>query len=223
MRNGRPHLVLFDLDGTLVDSVPDLAYCVDTMLRELGLPGATEEEVRHWVGNGAERLVKRALTQTMDDEPSDLDQYERAYARLLDLYAEHTDELSRLYPGAREGLDYVNALGCPIGCVTNKAERFTIPLLKSLGIYDDFHMIIGGDTLPAKKPDPFPLLFCAEQYKANPKHSVMVGDSVNDVQAARAAGFRILCVSYGYNHGNDIGDEGPDAVMHSLADLPTHL
>jgi len=119
--------------------------------------------------------------------------------------------------------DYVNALGCPIGCVTNKAERFTIPLLKSLGIYDDFHMIIGGDTLPAKKPDPFPLLFCAEQYKANPKHSVMVGDSVNDVQAARAAGFRILCVSYGYNHGNDIGDEGPDAVMHSLADLPTHL
>ncbi|MGQ0659119.1 MAG: phosphoglycolate phosphatase [Chromatiales bacterium] len=216
-------MILFDLDGTLVDSVPDLTYCVDAMLRELGLPGASEDDVRRWVGNGAERLVKRALTRTMDDDPLDITLYRRAYDRLLDLYAENTDKFSRLYPGVRDGLDYVRTLGCPVGCVTNKAERFTLPLLKSLGIYADFRIIIGGDTLPARKPDPFPLLYCAGQCNADPGHSVMVGDSINDLHAARAAGMRILCVSYGYNHGNDIGVEGPDAVMNSLAELPAYL
>lgn len=216
-------MVLFDLDGTLVDSVPDLAWCVDRMLRELGLPGATEDEVRRWVGNGTERLVKRALTRTMNGEPDDPTLLERALARMLDLYADNNDERSRLYPGAREGLEYVRSLGCPVGCVTNKPERFTGPLLESLAIHDYFDIVIGGDTLPTRKPDPGPLLHCAKHYGIDPAHAVMIGDSVNDVHAARAAGMRVLCVSYGYNHGNDIGEEGPDAVMHSLADLPNHL
>lgn len=216
-------MILFDLDGTLVDSVPDLAWCVDTMLREFGLPGAGEEEVRLWVGNGAERLVKRALTRTMEGEPQDGRFFLRAFDRVLELYGENTDRYSRLYPGVHEGLAYARTLGCPLGCVTNKAERFTLPLLNSLGIYDDFRIIVGGDTLPARKPDPLPLLYCAEQCDAEPGCSVMVGDSINDVHAARGAGMRILCVSYGYNHGNDIGREGPDAVMHSLAELPAHL
>ena len=223
MSPDRPDLVLFDLDGTLVDSLPDIAYCVDLMLAEMGLPAAGEAQVRLWVGNGAERLVKRALTGTMDGEPEDARRFEQAHRRFLELYAEHSDRHSRLYPGAREGLAYVNGLGCAVGCVTNKPGLFTDRLLRSLGIYDDFRIVVSGDTLPKKKPDPYPLLYCAERYQADPARSVMVGDSVNDIQAARAAGFRILCVSYGYNHGNDIGAEGPDAVISNLAELAAYF
>jgi phosphoglycolate phosphatase len=220
---GAPELLLFDLDGTLVDSVPDLAFCLNAMLTELALPAASEEEVRVWVGNGAERLVKRALTRRMDGEPEDQALLRRALARLMEIYAENTDQYSQLYPGATEGLDYARSLGCPLGLVTNKAERFTVPLMRSLGIFDRFDIVVGGDTLPTQKPHPGPLLHCAEQYRAAPAHSVMIGDSINDLQAARAAGMRILCVSYGYNHGNDIGTHGPDAILHSLAELPAHL
>jgi phosphoglycolate phosphatase len=223
MTRARPDMVLFDLDGTLVDSLPDIAHCVDLMLAELGLPPAGEAQVRLWVGNGAERLVKRALTRTLEGEPEDVAQFERARQLFLDFYAEHSDRHSRLYPGAREGLAYVRDLGCTVGCVTNKPEQFTERLLKTLGIFDQFQIVVSGDTLPKKKPDPYPLLYCAERYQADPARSVMVGDSVNDIQAARAAGFRILCVSYGYNHGNDIGTEGPDAVIGNLAELAAYL
>ncbi|HTT08327.1 MAG TPA: phosphoglycolate phosphatase [Gammaproteobacteria bacterium] len=223
MNNGVPELVLFDLDGTLVDSVPDIAYCIDQMLGELGRAPAGETQVRMWVGNGAERLIKRALTRAMDAEPDDTAEYQRAHARFLELYGEHTDELSRLYPGALEGLRYARSLGCPVGCVTNKAARFTEPLLRSLGIRGEFEIVVSGDTLARRKPDPLPLLHCADKCGARPAHSVMVGDSINDIQAARAAGFRIVCVSYGYNHGNDISVEKPDAVIPTLADLSAHL
>jgi phosphoglycolate phosphatase len=223
MNGAGPQLMLFDLDGTLVDSVPDLAYCVNIMLSELNQPAANEDEVRHWVGNGAERLVKRALTRSMDGEPDDEALLKRALIRLMDIYAENTDRYSCLYPGAMEGLNYARALGCPLGLVTNKAERFTVPLMKSLGIHDHFDIIVGGDTLPTQKPHPGQLLHCAKQYQAEPARSVMVGDSINDLQAARAAGMRILCVSYGYNHGEDIGSQQPDAVLHSLANLSAHV
>jgi len=221
--DGAPELLLFDLDGTLVDSVPDLACCLNAMLTELALPAASEDEVRMWVGNGAERLVKRALTRRMDGEPEDQALLSRALARLMEIYGENTDQYSQLYPGVIEGLDYARSLGCPLGVVTNKAERFTVPLLRSLGIFDRFDIVVGGDTLATQKPHPGPLLHCAEQYRAAPARSVMIGDSVNDLQAARAAGMRILCVSYGYNHGQDIGTHGPDAILHSLAELPAHL
>jgi phosphoglycolate phosphatase len=219
----RPELVLFDLDGTLVDSVPDIAWCIDRMLVEQGRPPAGEAQVRLWVGNGAERLIKRALTGDMDAEPEDAGLFDCARQRFLDLYAGHADERSALYPGVTEGLDYVRGLGCPVGCVTNKPGRFTGPLLRSLGILDRFDIVVSGDTLPNQKPDPLPLLHCAGQWAARPAASVMIGDSINDIRAARAAGFRILCVSYGYNHGRDIGAQQPDAVLASLADLPVHL
>lgn len=223
MSDRAPEMLLFDLDGTLVDSVPDLAFCLNAMLTELALPAASEEEVRMWVGNGAERLIKRAITRRMDGEPEDRALLQRALARLMEIYAENTDQYSRLYPGVIEGLGYARSLGCPLGLVTNKAERFTLPLMRSLGILDHFDIVVGGDTLPTQKPHPGPLLHCAGQYRAAPARSVMIGDSINDLQAARAAGMRILCVSYGYNHGNDIGTHGPDAILHSLAELPAHL
>ena len=216
--NLRPRMILIDVDGTLVDSVPDLGYCVDEMMQRLGRPPHGEAAVRNWVGNGVERLVRRALIGALDGEPDDAD-FSRAYPIFLDLYAENTSKRSVLYPGVREGLDWLRAAGYPLGCVTNKAAQFTEPLLKDLGVYDRFDIVISGDSLPKKKPDPLPLLHAADYFGVAPADSLMVGDSVSDVSAARAAGFRIVCMSYGYNHGEDIRLAKPDAVIDSMTEL----
>lgn len=222
MINIKPEMILIDVDGTLVDSVPDLTYCVDEMMRRLQREPWGENRVRDWVGNGVERLVQRALIGQLDGEPSDAD-FEKAYPIFLELYADNTSKRSQLYPGVREGLDYLKGAGYPLGCVTNKAAQFTEPLLKDLGIHDYFSIVVSGDTLEQKKPHPAPLLHAAEFFKVEPAQALMVGDSVSDVKAARAAGFRIVCVSYGYNHGEDIRLARPDLVIESLAQLRTEL
>jgi len=214
----RPEMILIDLDGTLVDSVPDLAFCVDAMLTQLGRPTRGEARVRDWVGNGVERLVRRALVGQLDGEPPAAD-FERAYPLFMELYAENTSRRSRLYPGIREGIDLLKSAGYKLGCVTNKAARFTEPLLKDLGVYDDFAIVVSGDTLPRKKPDPEPLLYAAAHLGCEPSSALMIGDSVSDVAAARAAGFQIVCMSYGYNHGDDIREARPDAVIDSLTEV----
>ena len=214
----KPRMILIDVDGTLVDSVPDLAYCVDAMMEHLRRPPRGEAAVRNWVGNGVERLVRRALIGQLDGEPDEAD-FERAYPVFLELYRENTSKRSVLYPGIREGLDYLAAAGYPLGCVTNKAAQFTEPLLRDLGVRDSFSIVISGDTLPRRKPDPMPLLHAAEFFGVEPADALMVGDSVSDVKAARAAGFAIVCMSYGYNHGQDIREARPDAVMDSLVEI----
>ncbi|MCG8039638.1 MAG: phosphoglycolate phosphatase [gamma proteobacterium symbiont of Stewartia floridana] len=214
----KPEMILIDVDGTLVDSVPDLAYCVDEMMKQLGRPVYGEAKVRDWVGNGVERLVRRALIGQLNGEPDEAD-FERAYPIFLELYAENTSLRSALYPGIREGLDYLKGQGYRLGCVTNKAAQFTLPLLKDLGVHDDFEIIIAGDTLPKKKPDPMPLLHAAENLGVEPSAALMVGDSQSDVKAARAASFQIVCMSYGYNHGEDIRNYNPDAVIDSLTEI----
>ena len=218
MSINKPEMILIDVDGTLVDSVPDLAYCVDEMMKQLDRPGYGEDRVRNWVGNGVERLVRRALVDQLDGEPEEAE-FARAYPIFLELYAANTSKRSLLYPGIREGLDYLKASGYRLGCVTNKAAQFTLPLLRDLGVYDEFELIISGDTLPKKKPDPMPLLHAAEHFGVAPAHALMIGDSQSDVKAARAAGFQIVCMSYGYNHGEDIRDYHPDAVLDSLAEI----
>ncbi|MCB1790046.1 MAG: phosphoglycolate phosphatase [Gammaproteobacteria bacterium] len=218
MSLNKPQMILIDVDGTLVDSVPDLAYCVDEMMKRLGRPVHGEAKVRNWVGNGVERLVRRALVGELDGEPSDED-FERAYPIFLELYADNTSKRSCLYPGVREGLDYLQAQGYRLGCVTNKAAQFTLPLLKDLGVHDAFGIIVAGDTLAVKKPDPGPLLHAAKHFGVAPADALMIGDSKSDVTAARAAGFQIVCMSYGYNHGEDIRDYAPDAVIDSMDEL----
>ena len=218
MKLSRPEMVLIDVDGTLVDSVPDLAYCVDAMMDELGMSRRGEKRVRHWVGNGVERLVKRALVNQLDGEPD-----EALYARALPvfeaLYRDNTSKRSRLYPGVQEALDFLQTTGVRMGCVTNKASQFTLPLLQDLGVDDYFEIVICGDMVERKKPDPQSLLMAAEQLETEPRASLMIGDSMSDVNAARAAGFQIVCMSYGYNHGEDIRDYDPDAVVDSMADI----
>ncbi|KAA6184020.1 phosphoglycolate phosphatase [Thiohalocapsa marina] len=219
----RPEMVLIDVDGTLVDSVPDLTFCVDAMMQQLGRPPRGEAAVRTWVGNGVERLVRRALSGTLDGEPTDAD-FDRAYPLFLELYADNTSKRSHLYEGVREGIDWLAANGYRLGCVTNKAAQFTEPLLRDLGIRDAFELVVSGDTLAEKKPSPAPLLHAARQLGVAPDRALMVGDSVSDVKAARAAGFLgIICMSYGYNHGQDIRSAGPDAVIDSMTQLPTLL
>jgi len=209
---------MIDLDGTLVDSVPDLAYCADAMLTELGMPTRGEAKVRQWVGNGVERLVKRALLDRLEGEPEPA-LFDKALPVFMALYKENVSQRSRLYPGVKEGLEFLRGAGYKLGCITNKAAAFTEPLLKDVGIYDYFEIVVSGDTLPVKKPDPRPLLHAAEYFKVDPAHALMVGDSISDVKAARAAGFQIICMSYGYNHGQDIRDAEPDAVIDSMSEL----
>ena len=214
----KPELIMIDVDGTLVDSVPDLAYCVDEMMQQIDQPAHGEAKVRDWVGNGVERLVRRALSGTLDGEPSD-EEFDKAYPIFLDLYAENTSKRSHLYEGVREGLDYLLSQDYKLGCVTNKAAQFTEPLLEDLGIAGDFKIIISGDTLPKKKPDPMPLFYGAEYFGVTAENAMMIGDSVSDVKASRAAGFQIICMSYGYNHGEDIRNYDPDAVIDSMTEL----
>ncbi|VAW96999.1 Phosphoglycolate phosphatase [hydrothermal vent metagenome] len=218
----KPEMVLIDVDGTLVDSVPDLAYCVDEMMLAIGQSAYGEEKVREWVGNGVERLVRRALIGRLEGEP-DQALFEKAYPIFMELYSENTCKRSCLYPGVTEALDYLVASNVKLGCVTNKAAQFTIPLLKTLGIHDIFSIVISGDTLAKKKPDPMPLLHGAEFFNVKPENALMLGDSISDVKAARAAGFQIICMSYGYNHGIDIRESNPDAVVDSMIEIKAIL
>ncbi len=218
----KAELVLIDLDGTLVDSVPDLAYAADAMMRDLGLPERGEDAVRNWVGNGVEKLVKRTLTGTLEEEP-DAAFFEKAYPIYYKYYLESNGQYSRLYPGVKEGLEILKAKGLKLGCVTNKAESFTLPLLKAKGVFDFFEIVVSGDTLPQKKPAPEPLWHAAKYFNVKPENSLMLGDSQHDVKAARNAGFSIIAVTYGYNHGEDINSVSPDAVIDSFLELETLL
>ena len=228
MSLNHPEMVLLDLDGTLVDTVPDLTYSLDNMLRELSLPEAGETKVREWVGNGIEQLVKRGLsnnfatsdfaTNNFNREPK-ASLFEKALPIFIDCYRENACKHSQLYAGVREGLEYLTSNGFKLGCVTNKLSQFTNTILETLKIQDAFGIVISGDTLPKKKPDPLPLLHAAKYFNVSPNQSLMIGDSINDVSAARAAGFQVLCVSYGYNLDQDIRLAKPDHVVDSLADL----
>jgi len=215
----KPAMVLFDLDGTLVDSVPDLLVAVNKMQAELGKPERAEADIRNWVGNGIEKLVERALTNQLDGKPAPQD-FAEALPIFKRHYAESNGQYSCVFPGVIEGLEYIKSLGVPVGCVTNKAADFTLPLLAQTGLKAYFETVISGDSLPLKKPDPAPLIYAAGWFKVNPFECLMVGDSISDVKAARAAGFKIICMSYGYNHGEDIRDYHPDAVIDSMTALP---
>lgn len=214
-----PKLLLFDLDGTLVDSVPDLAYSVDCALQMLDLPMHGEDKIRTWVGKGAEKLIRAALTGGDLEGEVDADLFKKAYDLFSDIYLQNTYQRSTIYPGVKDTLDYFAERQIPMVCVTNKRALFTDPVLEALGIKSYFSLVISGDTLSRKKPDPDPLLFAAKELDIAPQDCLMVGDSISDLHAARAAEMPILCVSYGYNHGQNIADAKPDRVVDSLLEM----
>lgn len=213
-----PRLVMFDLDGTLVDSVPDLAAAVDKTLDALGYPAAGVERVRNWVGNGARVLVRRALAGGLQHEHVDEAQASKALALFMEAYAE-SHALTRVYPGVRKTLDALRESGMALAIVTNKPERFVAPLLDDKGLGDYFQWIVGGDTLPQQKPHPAALNHILDLAGVSKAQALFVGDSRNDVLAARAAGVACVALSYGYNHGRPIAEEEPDRVLDDLREL----
>ena len=217
-----PELVLFDLDGTLIDSVPDLAAAIDYMLRQLERDEAGAERVATWVGNGADKLVRRALAEGDEWLAQRLDADSVAEARQYfdQAYLEHLHHATGVYDGV-EGLFQTlqGGLTRHMALVTNKPRLFTEPLLESLGWQTLFDCVVCGDDLDEKKPSPKPLLHICEQLGLEPAQTLMIGDSRNDVMAARLAGIPIVAVSYGYNHGEDIALSQPDWIVRSLQDL----
>ena len=216
---GRPAAILIDLDGTLIDTVPDLARSVDDLMEAFNRPPHGEEQVRRWVGNGVTRLIHRALTGEMETDATP-EAFAAAEPVFLSRYDRNNGQHSRIYPGVEVALEAFHAAGFTLGCITNKAERFTGPLLERLGLASAFSLVLSGDSLPRQKPDPLPIQHAAAHFGCAAAEVLMLGDSRSDVRAARAAGCPIVCVSYGYNHGRDIRDDEPDVVVDSLADVP---
>ena len=207
--------VMIDLDGTLLDTVKDLAVAVNLMLGQVGRPPLDETRVRAFVGKGIPNLVKRALTGALNGEPDPV-LFERALPLYLDCYAGVNGKYTTLYPGVHEGLEALRSAGFPLACVTNKSGRFTLPLLAQMRIDHYFSIVISGDTLPQKKPDPLPLTHTCRHFGIAPAQMLMVGESLNDAQAARAAGCPVFCVTYGYNEGTDVRELDVDAIVGSL-------
>lgn len=211
-------LVAFDLDGTLIDSVPDLAAAVDGALHDQGFEPAGEAKVRDWVGNGSRKLVERALNDALGRSP-DAAMVDAAHDGFLRHYHAAPCERTRVYPGVREALAALTSREVIVTLVTNKPAAFIDPILQALGLRDYFRATLGGDSLPEKKPHPAPLLHLAAQFDIEPRQCLMVGDSRHDVEAGKRAGFRTLAVPYGYNHGEPVALSGPDGVVESLGEL----
>ena len=213
-----PKLVMFDLDGTLIDSVPDLATATDQMLVQLGRAPAGMDKVRNWVGNGAPVLVRRALADNFDHQAITAEQEADALAVFMQVYGTG-ESLTTLYPGALETLQTLKMLGIKIALVTNKPEKFLPQLLADTGMADFFQWIVGGDTFTQKKPDPTGLLWVMQQADVTPEQCLFVGDSRNDVQAAYAAKVACVAVTYGYNYGEPISADNPALVVDDLREL----
>ncbi|RPI46879.1 MAG: phosphoglycolate phosphatase [Betaproteobacteria bacterium] len=207
--------VAIDLDGTMLDTVEDLAIAVNHTLTELGLPTLELELVRTFVGKGLANLVQRSITASLGRDPEPA-----LFARALPLYEANYErvngETTTIYPGVREGLEALAQAGYALACITNKSSRFTGPLLERIGFARYFSLVLSGDSLPKKKPDPLPLAHTARTFGVEPAQMLMIGDSINDAQAARAAGCPIFCVTYGYNEGHDVRTLDVDAIVPSL-------
>ena len=210
----RVSAVTIDLDGTLADTIPDLAAGGNAMLAELGRPELPLERIRTFVGKGIPRLVERTLTESLGDAAL----MERALPIFERHYAATNGRHSELYPGVSEGLARLREMKVPLACVTNKSGRFTLPLLEQLGLARYFEQVVAGDTLPQKKPDPAQLVHACRGFGIEPRSMLMIGDSVNDALAARAAGCPVFCVPYGYNEGRDVLELDVDAIVASLVE-----
>lgn len=208
--------VAIDLDGTLLDTIGDLAHAANLMRVELGMSELPEDLIKTFVGKGLVNLVRRTLVgggDTSHITEAELDRalevYERHYALVLTRETSH-------YPGVLDGLRAMHDAGFRLACITNKAEKFTLPLLQQMNLAHFFEITISGDTTAKRKPDPMPLLHAAEFFKIQPSEMLLIGDSVNDFEAARAAGCPIFLVPYGYNEGRDARDLPADAIIEGL-------
>lgn len=223
--NGSPiKAVLFDLDGTLLDTAADIALALNRTLSEYGWQPMALNDVKVMVGRGSPVLIERAaVAQGVALDPAQ-------QAAMVERFFHHYGELeehdqfdARPYPGVQETLPLLHQAGLRMAVVTNKQHRFAVGLLRKLGLNQWLDLVVGGDTCERRKPDPQPLLFACDSLKCAPANTLMIGDSINDVSAARAAGIPVICVPYGYNEGRDPRTLPADAIIDSIAQLPKAL
>jgi phosphoglycolate phosphatase len=215
--------VLIDLDGTLLDTVLDLHAAANAMLRDLGRAEVAVESIRSYVGRGIPNLVKRVLAGSMDAADDAAPPPPEALASFKRHYSTENGRNAALFPGVLEGLEALKTLDLPLGVITNKAEAFTLPLLQHTGLFPYFDVIVSGDLLPRPKPDPMPLLWASGRLGVSPVDVLMIGDSVHDFHAGRAAGCHVFLVPYGYNEGRDVRDLACDGIVQTLAEAAQRL
>lgn len=215
--------VLLDLDGTLLDTVLDLHAAANGMLADLGRPPVAVEDIRAYVGRGIPNLVKRVLAGALeaadDPNPPPAD----ALASFKKHYAHFNGRAAKPFPGVMAGLDALRAMGLPLGVITNKARDFTLPLLERTGLMPYMSVAVAGDMLPKPKPDPMPLVWACGRLDVSPADTLMIGDSVHDFKAGRAAGCTVFLVPYGYNEGQDVRGLSADAIVENLLEAAQRL
>ena len=217
--------VAFDLDGTLCDSVPDLAAAANATRAHMGLPPLPAHIVESYVGDGLANLVHRVLTDKRDGAAPQ-NEWEQGFSFFIRYYRDHLSDLTRPYPETEAGLILLKTLGIPLVVITNKNEMLAVELLKQLGLADYFSLILGGDSLAEKKPSPLPLLHAAEVLNINPADMLMVGDSANDILAAKAAGCLSVGVTFGYGDMQELVHNPatkPDWLIGSLPEIYENL
>ncbi|WP_300749576.1 phosphoglycolate phosphatase [Janthinobacterium sp.] len=206
---------IIDLDGTMLDTVPDFHVAINGMRSEFELAPISAEAIKNMVGKGSENLIRSVLALDFDAAG-----VEQRFEQAMDAYQRHylaiNGDFSTLYPDVVAGLTAMKAAGLRLACVTNKPVAFALPLLKQKNLAGYFDIVYGGDSLPKKKPDPMPLLQVCADFDLAPAKVVAIGDSSNDAQAARAAGCPVLTVPYGYNHGHSIHDTDSDGIVNTL-------
>ncbi len=207
---------MIDLDGTLIHTAPEIARAANLMLSALNLPDLTAKKVENFIGEGAASLIVRCLAQQLDTEPTQ-DLLAKANPLFFDAYAQIVAE-SKPYPQVVEALQALEKTGVKMACITNKPSAFTLPLLEKSDLLRYFNVVVAGDTLPKKKPEPDQIFYICEKFSVLPHETVLIGDSKTDIAAARNAGCRIFAVPYGYNQGYSIDIGSVDALISQLKD-----
>jgi phosphoglycolate phosphatase len=208
----RPELILFDLDGTLADTVTEVTMAVNQTLGDEGLAPVSSLQVSHWMGKGTAWFMSQALNERLG-KAVDEEIFQKLYPRFLDHYAALTGQAATLYPGTLDTLKALTQEGFRLGVVTNKDRRLTVKLLTALNLDSYFEIIVAGGDTARGKPSPEPLLLALKKTGTDARETLFVGDSQNDVQAARAAGIAVWAFEHGYNHGEPIQTANPDQVL----------
>ena len=207
----------FDLDGTLVDTLPDLHTATNLTLNDLGYGAVSPHTVRQYIGQGIEYLLQ-ALFAELNISQATIN-FDEAAKQLRDHYLRHVCEQSALFPGVASALEGLKRSGLGLACLTNKSELFTLPILKKLEVLDYFQEVVCGDTFAKRKPDPLPLRELAARFGVEPAHVLMVGDSKTDTACARNAGAPVVCVPYGYRSGMALAELDCDMILSDPMDL----
>ncbi|MEO6118978.1 MAG: phosphoglycolate phosphatase [Methylotenera sp.] len=213
--------VMVDLDGTLIHTAPEIAWAINAMLVDIGQPPLAMEQIEAFIGEGASALIKRCLTNEASDKLSDEPNAE-LFVKAQKLFFAHYARVvikSKPYAGVVEALQDLNSAGYRLACVTNKSQSFTLPLLEANDLLQYFELVVSGDTLPKKKPEPDQIFYICEKFGVLVSEAVLVGDSKTDIAAARNAGCYVFVVPYGYNQGCEIAASSVDALINHLSEV----